>query len=81
MKKSKLIIALDMQDRRELAALTRGWKEELRLVAPIVIFNCVSYREAGEIYGMSKNSVYELLKRIYFKKYGVKYASNNPKNT
>lgn len=74
--KSELVKRLDIKDRDELNALTAGSQHYIKKVASKVILQGLPYEKAGEPAGMTRHAVYELLKRLYKKKFGVNYGKN-----
>jgi len=77
---SKLTRALNIASKDELYILTVNIKPELQAIAEDIIINGKTYVEAGKPYKKSKQAIYELMKRLYLKKYGKEYDTNR-KNT
>ena len=77
---SKLSKALNIQSTIELVEWTKRWDEDTVLCLKRVLFDELSYEEAGKPYDKSKHSVYEALKRLYYKKFGRAYGREQ-KNT
>lgn len=75
-RQSELVKKLDIDDAYELKILTCGSKLELKKVARDVIINGMTYEAAGEKQGLTKHAVYEFLKRLYKKKFGVDYGKD-----
>jgi len=73
---SKLVIALDIKTRNEFKVLTVGFTFESKKAVNQVLFHGRTYEEAGYMYNMTKQAVYDVLKRIYKLKYGVEYGKN-----
>lgn len=71
--KSKLVKALNIVNKTELEELTKTSKPQLRAIAVQVILVGETYTQAGKENNISKNSIYEFLKRIYYKKYKKVY--------
>lgn len=81
--RSKLVNAIALDSNAELKVLTTGSRFHLKKVARLVLIHGYTYEEAGKEYGMTKHAVYELLKRIYLRKYGIEYGKKviNTKDT
>lgn len=74
---SRIAVAINIKDDEELDKLVANLSATSQVVARLVLIHKFSYLVAGSKYGMSKQAVYELMKRLYRKKYGEEYGKRN----
>ena len=72
---SNLTNELNIKTEKELLDFMETSTPKSKAMAYDVIFNESTYEATGNKFGVTKNAVYELMKRIYKKKYGKKYSN------